>query len=295
MRDRLKVLDCNRKAVLGLPPAAFKLWMTYYMNEDDSQESWMSIPELEAQSGLSRHTVVDKTEYLLRTGWLVDTGKTAADKWIQMGKTPTHGSYQVHVYRVDDPTSAKFALEEKANDTGQPVSPVQNFHQCRNFTSAEFAPKVLGSIGLGLSLVESSLASRSGNVVVGVEPSPTTTPPNSLYMGNSEHGERQEPKNQKTLKPSSMEDEPNRKTKTCWTHGLPLPCRECYRGRDREAIAHSRAAKPDAIGVSAGVLAEASSKQTTAATTTPTARCPKCGRDTRAAFGCDCGHMEDDL
>jgi len=110
MRDRLKILDCNRKNILGLPDGALKLWLTYYMNEDDDDESWISIPEIEAQTGMGRTSIVKWTAFLRKNKWLVDTGKTAADKLLARGRMPSSNAHQVKVYRVDDPTSSKNEL-----------------------------------------------------------------------------------------------------------------------------------------------------------------------------------------
>lgn len=118
MRDRLKILDCNRKNVLGLPSGAFHLWFTYLMNEDDENESWLSIPEIEAQTGMGRTTIVKWTAFLRKGRWLVDTGKTAEDKLLAMGKVPSGNAHQVHVYRVDDPTSSESELKVYSYDSG---------------------------------------------------------------------------------------------------------------------------------------------------------------------------------
>jgi len=135
MNDRLKILDCSRKAILALPSPALHLWMCYYMNEDDAQESYMSLDEVESQvdARMSRRTIITWTQWLVSKGWLVDTGKTAADKFLQRGKTATRGAYQIRVYRVDDPTSAKSALVNtsvnKDNFTSAKPAPVQIAHK----------------------------------------------------------------------------------------------------------------------------------------------------------------------
>ena len=79
MSDRLTVLDCSRKAILALPNAAFKLWMCYWMNEDDEQESFVSQPEIRIQTTMGITSIVHWTQWLVRHGWLVPTGKTAYD------------------------------------------------------------------------------------------------------------------------------------------------------------------------------------------------------------------------
>jgi hypothetical protein len=104
MRDRLKILDCNRKGILGLPPNALKLWLCYYMNEDDEQESFMSYAEVEAQTGMGKTSVQKWNHFLERHGWIVDTGKTAYDKWVALGRVSSDNAKQVKVWKVDDPT-----------------------------------------------------------------------------------------------------------------------------------------------------------------------------------------------
>jgi hypothetical protein len=156
MNERLVILDKNRKAILTLPDAALKLWMCYWMNEDDMQESYLSIDEIEQQMDLTmrRRSIITWTDWLVSHGWLIEVpGKTAADKWIARGKPATRGAHQIKVYRVDDPTSAK-------------VAPVKNPSNEENFTSANSAPvqvahKVSGSgFGSGSSS-DSTTATRS--------------------------------------------------------------------------------------------------------------------------------------
>jgi hypothetical protein len=129
MQDRLKILDCSRKNVLSLPDAAFHLWFCYYMNEDGERESFMSLDTIEEQMDMrmSRRSIITWTKWLLARGWLVDTGKTAADKWLALGKIPTRGAYQIRVYRADDPTGGNSA-------------PVNTPENVENFTSANSAP-----------------------------------------------------------------------------------------------------------------------------------------------------------
>jgi hypothetical protein len=104
MTERIAILDKNRKALLTLPDGALKLWMTYWMNEDEWQESFVSQTEIQTQNSQSRPTVTKWTDYLVRHGWLLDTGKTAFDKLLALGRTPSANSKQVPVYKVDDPT-----------------------------------------------------------------------------------------------------------------------------------------------------------------------------------------------
>ena len=139
MKDRLKIWDCNRKAVFGLPDPAFKLWHCYYSNEDDEQQSWLSIPEIQRQTKQSRSSILRYTQYLLDHRWLIDTGRTAADKWIAMGKTPTVGSYQIHVYRVDDPTEGLVSTGDQClKDTRVSQTPKGSGSGSTSFSDSDF-------------------------------------------------------------------------------------------------------------------------------------------------------------
>jgi len=102
-----KALDCRRKAVLTLPAGALKVWLCYWMAEDEERESWMSYPEMRLQIGMDEETIAKWTHWLLRNKWLVDTGKCAADKLRELGKRPSVGSNAVRVYCVDDPITPK--------------------------------------------------------------------------------------------------------------------------------------------------------------------------------------------
>jgi hypothetical protein len=37
-----KVLDCQRKGILGLPSGAVHLWLAYWMHESEDNESYLS-------------------------------------------------------------------------------------------------------------------------------------------------------------------------------------------------------------------------------------------------------------
>src|SRR5260370_2703862 len=95
--DHLKLLVCDRKAVLGLPDGAFKVWMCRYMMEDEDKESWLSLPEVEAQTGQAHPTCVKWHKFLVWHKWLGDTGRTAADKLLGNGRLPSTSAYQVPV------------------------------------------------------------------------------------------------------------------------------------------------------------------------------------------------------
>jgi hypothetical protein len=104
-----KLLDCNRKEILGLPSGAVRLWLTYRMYESEYDESWLSLRALEEITHMDRKTIIKWQKYLFEHGWLVKTGATAAERYSK----PTPGSHKVPVVRVDDPTS-KVSKEEAA-------------------------------------------------------------------------------------------------------------------------------------------------------------------------------------
>lgn len=110
---RYKLLDPNRKAVLSLPASAFKLWMTYWMFESDSQEAYPSMETLVKVTSMTEKTIRTAREYLLKTGWLVKLTGSAAERFIK----PSNGSWNVAIYRVDDPQ--KFTGE---NLTGEKMT-----------------------------------------------------------------------------------------------------------------------------------------------------------------------------
>jgi len=133
MRDRLKILDCNRKNVLGLPANAFKLWFCYYMNEDDEQESFMSYAEIEAQTGMGKTSVQKWNHFLEKHGWIVDAGKTAYDKWLALDKVPTPDSKRITCWRVDDPTVHRKETDQSVKK--QLTSPSESDHKVYSYGS----------------------------------------------------------------------------------------------------------------------------------------------------------------
>jgi hypothetical protein len=179
MQDRLKILDCRRKALLGLPDGALKVWLCRYMMEDEDNESWASLPEVEAQTGQSHPTCVKWHKYLVEHGWLVDTGKTAHDKLLALGKVPSANAFQVRVYRANDPTSKEIELVEKPINT-EVMTP-----QLKNLTgtpSKEIEHKVYlydsgSSSGLGSSSLSTSgmvTPLRGCSEKQGLKPEPQT-------------------------------------------------------------------------------------------------------------------------
>lgn len=181
MAEHLKVLDCDRKAVLALPHAAFKLWVCYWMNEDDDRESFVSQPEIRVQSNLSITSIVNWTKWLVRHGWLVDTGKTAYEKFLALGRIPSDNSKQVKVYRVEDPTTR----------TSVVGAPLQNLE---GDTTTKNVNKVSGS--------------RSGSSSVSDSPSRSYRESSSSSLPDSgEVGEQAQPQNG-NQEPKTVEPKP---------------------------------------------------------------------------------------
>lgn len=104
-----KLLDPTRKAVLMLPPTAFKLWVAYWMFESDEQEAYPSLDRLERDTNMSRPTIIKARKYLLDTGWLIKLTGSAAEKYAN----PSRGSHTVSIYRVDDPTKGKEIIPQE--------------------------------------------------------------------------------------------------------------------------------------------------------------------------------------
>lgn len=176
MQDRLKILDASRKAILGLRSGALHLWLCYYMNEDEEQESFMSYAEIEAQTGMGKTSIQKWNHYLAKHGWIIDTKKTAHDKWLALGKVPTADSARVTCWRVDDPTAKlkqvadSYTVSRKATDCGPSESDYKV--SCSSSVSGSGSPLV-------------QFASHSGS---------EATPPAVEPEGNGENRKPQNPK-----------------------------------------------------------------------------------------------------
>jgi hypothetical protein len=99
-QSKYKLLDCDRKDILGLPSGAVHLWLTYYMHESEARESYLSLRTIADITGMDQKTIIKWQRYLKAGGWLIETGATAADRYSK----PTRGAHKVPVVRVDDPT-----------------------------------------------------------------------------------------------------------------------------------------------------------------------------------------------
>ena len=96
----IKLLDCDRREVLKLPSGAVHLWFALYMVENEFNESYRSTRTLAKMMNVNKDTVTKWMNYLMQTGWVVNVGATAADRY----SNPTPNAHQVPVVRVDDPT-----------------------------------------------------------------------------------------------------------------------------------------------------------------------------------------------
>jgi hypothetical protein len=181
--DSMKMLDGRRKAVLLLPNAAFKLWVCHWMAEDAKRESWLSIDSITEQTGMSESTIVRATKLLVKDGWLVDTGRRAADKWLAIGKTPTSFSYQVHVYRVEDPTTVKMTAVPKS-------------HHCQKEGQGFSSSSGSGSGSTPLSPCSAPLAASPAATVEskdgGKDTTQTTTQTQTNPSPESPHGQKKQ-------------------------------------------------------------------------------------------------------
>lgn len=179
-----KALDCKRKSVLRLAAeGTIGVWMAFWMAEDERREAWVSLDELERQTGLTQKTIRDHIKKLIADGWLRETGRTAADKLIELGRKPSRGSHNVKVYFVDDPT-----------DKAAKRYPPKNYPV--NVLQEEIPPKVLlgspllssSSVGLG-SIELPSAPTASGDEDEG-KPKPQNPEPTPTAFGVWRKGKR---------------------------------------------------------------------------------------------------------
>jgi hypothetical protein len=132
-----KVLDCQRKGVLGLPSGAVHLWLAYWMHESEDNESYISTRALAAMMNVDRNTVMKWQRYLIENGWLKLTGGGAADKY----DNPTRGASKVLTMRVDDPLKGWLAEKMGHEEGGGIIQPEGG----GNLIGGKIQPKVYGS------------------------------------------------------------------------------------------------------------------------------------------------------
>ena len=159
-----KVLDCQRKGILGLPSGAVHLWLAYWMHESEDNESYLSTRTLAAIMNVDRNTVMKWQRYLMANGWLQLTGGSAADKY----EKPTRGASKVPTLRVDDPLKGSLAEKISHDERGGIIQPEGG----GNLIGGKIQPKVSGS----------GSVSSSRCVTV-----PATTPAGAIAM--PPHGE----------------------------------------------------------------------------------------------------------
>jgi Helix-turn-helix domain len=133
-KRRVKLFDIDRlEILLALSGNELKVWFLHWCYERAGQESWLSLPTIVKLTGVSRSTVIRAHNRMEKTGWLVATGETAADKW----EKPTRGCNLVKVYRVDDPTKGKLPpVDSEGGVKMKRVSKLPRF---------KITPKVYGS------------------------------------------------------------------------------------------------------------------------------------------------------
>lgn len=185
---RFKLLDPNRKGVLALPNAAFKLWMAFWMFESDVQEAYPSMETLVAATDMTEGTIRTAREYLLETGWLVKLTGSAAEQFLK----PSNGSWNVSIYRVDDP---------------QKMTP-QNL-KGQKMTLPKFAPNVTTAFALAVASTGTT----------GVATTCTCSPSQASPSGVPSLREDEEQKPKQKQKPSRSASA----TKWLQTYGEPKP------------------------------------------------------------------------
>jgi len=102
-QNRYKLLDCSRRAFLKLKGARLQVWLAHYTSERDSQQSWLSLEWLMADTGCSKPTVIAARRWLVKHGWIRVLEGSAAD----MYENPTQGAHKVRIMCVDDPRVMK--------------------------------------------------------------------------------------------------------------------------------------------------------------------------------------------
>ena len=137
-KRRVKLFDIDRLEILcALSGNELKVWFLHWCYERAGRESWLSLSTIMAALDLTKPTVIAAHKRLEETGWLVPTGQFAASKHSK----PTRGSYQIKVYRVDDPIS-KESLPAKGGSGKESLPEDQSG---KKFCGKKSLPKVYGS------------------------------------------------------------------------------------------------------------------------------------------------------
>ena len=89
--------------VRTIPNAAFKVWMAYWMHESDGQEAYPEMETLVLETGISESTIRRARAELVETDWLIRLEGSAGSRYTKASS----GSWNIGVYRVNDPTSVK--------------------------------------------------------------------------------------------------------------------------------------------------------------------------------------------
>lgn len=103
-QGRYKLFDTERLSVLReLDGNEFKVWFYLWTQERGRQESWVKNETIAKETGVSLSTVKRVRKRLIGCKWVIYTGSTAADNYVN----PTVGARLVRSVRVDDPTKGQ--------------------------------------------------------------------------------------------------------------------------------------------------------------------------------------------
>ena len=164
----IKLLDCDRREVLKLPSGAVHLWFTLYMVENEFNESYCSTRTLAKMMNVNKDTVTKWMNYLMETGWVVNVGATAADRY----SNPTPNAHQVPVVRVDDPTKRPKPSDANPTNEGSPIKPGTN-QKCPNVSTVRKIRTKVVVVGCSCSGVDCTGKCDMSHVVN--SPSPKET------------------------------------------------------------------------------------------------------------------------
>lgn len=197
-----------------LPPVAFKIWWFHYRCEVLDRESWPGEDTICQMLGIEdRKTLFIHRKWLKDHGWLVQTSRAYRGHnptfRVERGWIPNRGC-QRHERPIDG------CLVCKANQPEEcvPKNGTQS-NAYRQMRTEKWDADVSGSTVIGSSSDSSSdLGYRVALVV-----SDASTP-------QGDH----EVENRETVEPKPKPVASSGVGKTCWMHGLAIPCSDC-RGR----------------------------------------------------------------
>lgn len=238
-QKRYKLLDCSRRGFLKLKGARLQVWLAHYTSERDSQQSWLSLEWLMADTGCSKPTVIAARRWLVKHGWIRVLEGSAAD----MYENPTQGAHKVRIMCVDDPTNG---VGGKESLLGEGV---------KKLDVKELGKETLPNVSVSAFAFASASAVASGIEVT------TTHATTCMSVSPSEEDEKQKPKQQQQPPRSSSA------TKWLLTYDSPMP--EEFKSWSQESrttwcLEHKRKVLP--VESKPEVLAPAQVKVSVAAT-----------------------------